>query len=96
MTRRDLKTGKIDVLADKYNGFPFAAPNDLCVRGIATSSPSLCASAVETPNVNSTTLLTDWLGIMKKPDTATAATINSNLALRNIGERQPVVSTRAS
>ena len=30
VTRRDLKTGKIEVLADKYGKFPFAAPNDLC------------------------------------------------------------------
>ena len=31
LTRTDMKTGKIEVLADKFNGFPFAAPNDLCL-----------------------------------------------------------------
>ncbi len=29
VTRTDRQTGKITVLADKYNGFPLAAPNDL-------------------------------------------------------------------
>ena len=29
VTRTNLKTGKIAVLADKFNGFPLAAPNDL-------------------------------------------------------------------
>ena len=33
VTRTDMKTGKIEVLADTYNGFPFAAPNDLCLDG---------------------------------------------------------------
>ncbi len=28
VTRTDMRTGKITVLADKYNGFPLAAPND--------------------------------------------------------------------
>lgn len=30
VTRTNLKTGEIQVLADRYNGFPLAAPNDLC------------------------------------------------------------------
>jgi len=30
VTRTDWKTGKITVMADKFNGFPLAAPNDLC------------------------------------------------------------------
>lgn len=30
VTRTDMKTGAITVLADSYNGFPLAAPNDLC------------------------------------------------------------------
>ena len=30
VTRRDLQTGKIEVLAEQYQNFPFAAPNDLC------------------------------------------------------------------
>ncbi|QDU97801.1 SMP-30/gluconolactonase/LRE family protein [Lignipirellula cremea] len=30
VTRTDMKTGQIEVLADKYKGRPFAAPNDLC------------------------------------------------------------------
>ncbi|MFQ5733501.1 MAG: SMP-30/gluconolactonase/LRE family protein [Planctomycetaceae bacterium] len=29
VTRTDMRTGKIAVVADKYNGFPFAAPNDI-------------------------------------------------------------------
>ena len=29
VTRTDFKTGNIEVLADKFNGFPLAAPNDL-------------------------------------------------------------------
>lgn len=33
VTRTDMKTGNIEVLADKYNNFPFAAPNDLCLDG---------------------------------------------------------------
>lgn len=31
VTRTDMKTGKIQVLANKFNGFAFAAPNDLCM-----------------------------------------------------------------
>jgi gluconolactonase len=31
VTRTDMRTGKIEVLADRYNGFPFAPPNDLCM-----------------------------------------------------------------
>ncbi|MCA9153756.1 MAG: SMP-30/gluconolactonase/LRE family protein [Pirellulaceae bacterium] len=31
VTRTNMKTGRIEVLADSYNGFPFAAPNDLCL-----------------------------------------------------------------
>ena len=30
VTRTDMKTGRIEVLASTYNGFPLAAPNDLC------------------------------------------------------------------
>jgi gluconolactonase len=30
LSRLDLKTNKLDVLAEKYNGFPLAAPNDVC------------------------------------------------------------------
>ncbi len=33
VTRTDLATGKITVLADSYNGFPLAAPNDLALDG---------------------------------------------------------------
>lgn len=33
VTRTDLSTGKITVLADEYNGFPLAAPNDLTLDG---------------------------------------------------------------
>lgn len=35
VTRTDMKTGDISVLADKYNGFPLAAPNDICLDGQA-------------------------------------------------------------
>ena len=31
VTRTDMKSGKIKVLASEFSGFPFAAPNDLCV-----------------------------------------------------------------
>ncbi|GAB4150420.1 MAG: hypothetical protein Tsb009_25250 [Planctomycetaceae bacterium] len=31
VTRTDMSTGKISVIADKFNGFPFAAPNDLAL-----------------------------------------------------------------
>ncbi len=31
VTRTDMKTGEVTVVASKYNGFPFAAPNDLCL-----------------------------------------------------------------
>ncbi len=30
VTRTNMKTGEIKVLADSYNGFPLASPNDLC------------------------------------------------------------------
>jgi gluconolactonase len=33
ITRTDLKTGKIEVLADKYEGKPLNAPNDLTIDG---------------------------------------------------------------
>jgi gluconolactonase len=31
VTRRDLKAGTVETLADKWNGLPLAAPNDLCI-----------------------------------------------------------------
>ena len=31
VTRTEMKSGKVSVVAATYNGFPFAAPNDLCV-----------------------------------------------------------------
>ncbi len=33
VTRTDMRTGRIEVLADKYQGLPFAPPNDLCLDG---------------------------------------------------------------
>ena len=33
VTRTDMATGKITVVADRYNGHPFAAPNDLALDG---------------------------------------------------------------
>jgi len=33
LTRTDLKTGKIEVLADNYQGKPFVAPNDVTIDG---------------------------------------------------------------
>lgn len=33
VTRTDLQTGEVEVLAEKFNGFPLAAPNDLCLDG---------------------------------------------------------------
>lgn len=45
VTRRNIRTGEIEVLADSYNGFPFAAPNDLCMdrqgRVYFTSRPGV-------------------------------------------------------
>ena len=45
VTRRDMATGDVKVLADGYNGFPFAAPNDLCMdrkgRVYFTSRPGV-------------------------------------------------------
>ena len=31
VTRRDISSGKVEVLADKFEGRPFAKPNDLCL-----------------------------------------------------------------
>ena len=43
LSRLDLKTDQLEVLADEYNGFPLAAPNDLCLdskgRTYFTSRP---------------------------------------------------------
>jgi gluconolactonase len=33
LTRTDLKTGKIEILADKYNGKPLSGPNDVTIDG---------------------------------------------------------------
>ena len=33
VTRTDLKTGKIEILADKYNGKPLSGPNDVTIDG---------------------------------------------------------------
>jgi gluconolactonase len=45
MTWQNMRTGEIEVLADSYNGFPFAAPNDLCMdrqqRVYFTSRPGV-------------------------------------------------------
>lgn len=49
VTRTQMASGKISVVADGFNGFPFAAPNDICVDGrgrlFFTSRPG-----VEDPN----------------------------------------------
>jgi gluconolactonase len=34
VTRTDMKTGQLTVLADQYNGFPLAAPNDLTLDSL--------------------------------------------------------------
>ncbi len=33
VTRTNMKTGKIEMLAKSYNGFPLAMPNDICLDG---------------------------------------------------------------
>ena len=33
VTRTDMASGRIEVVAEKFNGFPLAAPNDLCLDG---------------------------------------------------------------
>ena len=33
VTRTDLKTGKVEVLADNYQGKPFVGPNDVTIDG---------------------------------------------------------------
>jgi gluconolactonase len=33
VTRTDMKTGEASVLADTFNGFPLAPPNDICLDG---------------------------------------------------------------
>ena len=54
VTRQDMSTGEIEVLADEYNGFPFAAPNDLCLdskgRVYFTSRPGVEDSEKGNPN----------------------------------------------
>jgi gluconolactonase len=49
VTRTDMKTGKIEVLASEFNGFPFAPSNDLCLdaqgRVYFTSRPGTMDSA---------------------------------------------------
>jgi gluconolactonase len=34
VTRTDLKSGTITVVADEFNNFPFASPNDVCLDGV--------------------------------------------------------------
>ena len=45
VTRTDMNTGKIEVIASSYNGFPFASPNDVCLddqgRMYFTSRPGV-------------------------------------------------------
>lgn len=54
VTRLDPRTGQYDVLADKFNGFPFAAPNDLCLddrgRIYFTSRPGVTDPTKGNPN----------------------------------------------
>ena len=54
ITRTNMKTGAVTVVADKYNGFPFAAPNDICVdrkgRIYFTSRPGTNDPAKGNPN----------------------------------------------
>ena len=33
VTRTDLRTGKVEVLADNYQGKPFVGPNDVTIDG---------------------------------------------------------------
>ena len=54
VTRTEMNSGQLTVLADKYNNFPFAAPNDLCQdkqgRTYFTSRPGV--EDPSTGNVN--------------------------------------------
>ncbi len=54
VTRTEMKSGRLTVLADQYNNFPFAAPNDLCQdrqgRTYFTSRPGV--EDPSTGNVN--------------------------------------------
>ncbi|MBW3543503.1 MAG: SMP-30/gluconolactonase/LRE family protein [Planctomycetes bacterium] len=54
VTRTDMTTGRIEVVADKYNGHPFAAPNDLALDGRGriyfTSRPGTNDPAKGNPN----------------------------------------------
>ncbi|MEO1995388.1 MAG: SMP-30/gluconolactonase/LRE family protein [Planctomycetaceae bacterium] len=54
VTRTDLKTGKREILANTYHGFPFAAPNDLVLdsrgRLYLTSRPGVTDPKKGNPN----------------------------------------------
>jgi gluconolactonase len=54
VTRTDMKTGRTQVLADKYRDFPFAAPNDVCLddkgRIYFTSRPGVTDPSQGNPN----------------------------------------------
>jgi gluconolactonase len=54
ITRTDMRTGEVAVVADRYHGFPFAAPNDLALdahgRIYFTSRPGTNDSSQGNPN----------------------------------------------
>ena len=69
ITRTDLKTGKVEVLADKYEGKPLVGPNDVTLDGPGKLARILAAPDVQRPN-----------GIQVSPDDRKLYLIEANNA----------------
>jgi gluconolactonase len=88
VTRTDLKTGKMEVLADKYDGKPFQGPNDVTIDGRGrlyfTDLPGAAVYRLDAPGKIARILAAPDVqrpnGIQVSPDDRTLYLIEANQA----------------
>ena len=90
VTRTDLKTGKIEVLADNYEGKPFKGPNDVTIDGNGrlyfTDMAGVAVYRIDAPGKLARILAAPEIqrpnGIQVSPDDRTLYLIEANQAQR--------------
>lgn len=88
VTRTDLKTGKMEILADKYDGKPFQGPNDVTIDGRGrlyfTDLPGGAVYRIDAPGTTTRILAAPDVqrpnGIQVSPDDHTLYLIEANQA----------------
>jgi len=88
ITRTDLRTGKLEILADNYQGMPFGSPNDVTIDGKGrlyfTDSPAAAVYRIDTSGKLSRILAKPDIqrpnGIQISPDDKTLYVIESGPA----------------